>query len=731
VSSAFGEGTADTIEVFTEAILKSIEATNGDEFITGLETALGRLGLVRQQFGEIAAQSQQEQADFLATLLNLHGVIDPLQTELADYYAGLSQGTTATADWARANPELAASFLRVSVALGEARKNNNAATQDFLDNQASISEGTKALVGAAIASAAAQAQATGAQFSWNDALKAYIQLQQQILQIGGAITGASDAQVQATADTQQALEDQTEAVADGIQAWQDYAASVQEAAIDVGKIIDEIPDIAGAIDTEFSKVDDIISGLKFDVDFQPAMNDAIRDLRSFDPDFQTLADNWQSILAGKPIDIFGNVRADDSKFLELFGNLSNLFHEGAVNAFQQGGTEAANTFVQSAAAQIAQATGLSIEEVYRIMGLPPDGSITTLIEPEVDKQHADQARAILDSLAGVEGGEAREARIHVALETGQIDGDVAYIASLLLAHEALGINVAPQLADFTPTQIAEAQAVIDGSGGTLTVPVEPDMSSSLWSNLFPAPPEPITVPVIAEAPNLGDINKLLNAVAEKKRRADILVKADNAGTIDKILDDVADERTAHLFAQADNIDPTDDTLDTLAMPTEDGRLAHIFAQPDNVGPADAALDRLALRRIARILIDTDPNVSDLNRALDFAARNRTTTIRVNTSGGVTAGGGGPTPGTLSAESFAVESFSAPGVSALAEVSSLGVEAATPVGVSGFATAVSSQPVVTHNHVTIQAAVIGSRFDVQRAVSKALRAAQRINGTRAA
>jgi hypothetical protein len=51
---------------------------------------------------------------------------------------------------------------------------------------------------------------------------------------------------------------------------------------------------------------------------------------------------------------------------------------------------------------------------------------------------------------------------------------------------------------------------------------------------------------------------------------------------------------------------------------------------------------------------------------------------------------------------------------------------SPVSLAGTLTA----PVV-HNHVTIQAAVIGSRFDVQRAVTKALRSAQRLNGGRAA
>jgi hypothetical protein len=41
----------------------------------------------------------------------------------------------------------------------------------------------------------------------------------------------------------------------------------------------------------------------------------------------------------------------------------------------------------------------------------------------------------------------------------------------------------------------------------------------------------------------------------------------------------------------------------------------------------------------------------------------------------------------------------------------------------------SAPSTIHNHVTISAAVIGSRFDVQRAVTKALRQSYRLAGSR--
>jgi hypothetical protein len=89
-----------------------------------------------------------------------------------------------------------------------------------------------------------------------------------------------------------------------------------------------------------------------------------------------------------------------------------------------------------------------------------------LIKPEVEKQHADQARSILDSLAGVAPGDRRTAAIHVALETGQIDGDLAYIASLLLARD-MGIPVS--LKAIPQADIDAAQAFINNHPATLPV----------------------------------------------------------------------------------------------------------------------------------------------------------------------------------------------------------------------------------------------------------------------
>jgi hypothetical protein len=530
--------------------------------------------------------------------------------------------------------------------------------------------------------------------------------------------GSSEDAAKAIENITAAFENQTTAVAEGVEAWRDHVEAVQEASIEVGNVVGQVADVAGGLEAGFGKVSDAFSGLAFDINFQDELDDALDDLRGFEPDIQTVVDRYGDILSGRDIDILGNVRADDPEAIAKIQALQKLVQDGVVNAFEQGGVDAANTFVQSTAATIAASKGISIEEAYRLMGVP-EGEIALLIEPTVDAQHADQARAILDSLAGVEGGEAREARIHVALETGQIDGDVAYIASLLLAHEALGINVEPQLKQFTPAQIAEAQAVLNGTTG-VTVPVTPELSDTWFNTLWSTPPPPVPVPITLEVPDADAVDRLLDEVTAD-RRADINVKADNAGRIARILDAVADERFASITAEAHTLD----AVTGLNLLANAKRTADIKANATNLGPADAALDGVANRRDAPIYIVL-PNAFTADQALDRIADPRYADIFVRTHNTVSTSGAGPipgSPGTLAATGFAAEDEV--GINPLAGESST-VTFGTPVSVAGT----SFAPTV-HNHVTIQAAVIGSRFDVQRAVTKALRSTRRTNGRRAA
>jgi hypothetical protein len=326
---------------------------------------------------------------------------------------------------------------------------------------------------------------------------------------------------------------------------------------------------------------------------------------------------------------------------------------------------------------------MSIADVYRIMGLPPDGSVETIIEPIVDATHADQARAILDALGTVEGGEAREARIHVALETGAIDGDIAFIASQLLAHEALGIPV--DLSEFTQEDIDKAQAFLDGQ--TWTAEITPEV-----------PP------------------------AEQNRT-------------DRELNALAEERTAEYATSAPGADALNTKLDGVAKgilgaiwPGGTGRVASYATEAPGAGALNTVLDGVAHPRQAPIYVVL-PNASEADRVLDRLTVDRFADVFVRTHNTVTTSIGGPTPGSLGSGPLtaAPTGFAATdevGITPFAAPAA--VSFGTPVSVSS---SFASVPQVVHNHVTVSAAVIGSRFDVERAVTKALRSAQRVNGTR--
>jgi hypothetical protein len=133
-----------------------------------------------------------------------------------------------------------------------------------------------------------------------------------------------------------------------------------------------------------------------------------------------------------------------------------------------------------------------------------------------------------------------------------------------------------------------------------------------------------------------------------------------------------------------------------------------------------------------VSVPVNANTNPAKQTMDNFRRNQANTpiyvkVAATTTGGFTKAAPAASAGTLGAAPLALTPFEGDesvGINPLAgdvTVASFG----TPVsGATSFAPTV-------HNHVTIQAAVIGSRFDVQRAVTKALRAAQRINGGRAA
>lgn len=501
-----------------------------------------------------------------------------------------------------------------------------------------------------------------------------------------AALGLTDDAMQALVDTK--LADKVTSDAEAADALAQKLADAAQQALDVADATDQItqalaetPDLAAAITDQFGKVNDILGGLEFDVNFQSSLDDALKGLHGFGPDLQTLADEWADILSGKDVTIFGNVRADDDEFQGKIQALTKVFQDGVTNAFGQGGVEAADTFVQSTAAQIAKSTGLSIQDVYKIMGLPPDGSIDTIIQPAVDEAAATKAAAILDALAGI-SEDPRIAQIKVALLTDDIDPEIAALAAQLLAAD-LGIGVKPVVNDTTTQEeIDRAQAYLDSHPATVATTTD----GGAQTELAGVAAFPWMTSVDVTTPNLGQRETDIDKATEDRVTTVFVPKSDSLGQMKTLIDFVSRDRTTNLNAKADNAGAIGRILDAVAR----DRAAWYFAfvNEGSRQNADATLNNVARDRTAHIDVQTHNTVT-------------TTTV----------GGGGAIPNV------------APTATGLAAAPA----AAAPSAVTMRAAPVA--PPATFNF-TINTGVMGNHFDVERSVARALRRMSRINGRRA-
>lgn len=159
----------------------------------------------------------------------------------------------------------------------------------------------------------------------------------------------------------------------------------------------------------------------------------------------------------------------DSEFLGRVTAVRDQLQAGIASTFETGGSSAAQQFANAFVDQVSQETGLTTAQVYELVGLDSTGSVEAEIMPIVNAAAADRARSILDAITGAGIQDVRVAEIQIALARGDISGEVAEIASLLVA-QTLGIPV--ELGDIPPDDLAAAQTYLDAN--PVTVPVEGD-----------------------------------------------------------------------------------------------------------------------------------------------------------------------------------------------------------------------------------------------------------------
>ena len=199
------------------------------------------------------------------------------------------------------------------------------------------------------------------------------------------------------------------------------------------------------------------------------------------------------------------------------------------------------------------------------------------------------------------------------------------------------------------------------------------------------------------------------------------VAVDDGGTVDEFAgaaDEATEDRTTNVIVPKS---PTLGQMQTLIDHVARARTVNFIVTADNAGAVDGLLNVVARDRDSNIHVSV-PNYAGVNGLLNTLARDRDSTIHVHTvhsSSGSSSGGGGAT-------TFAAPAVAPAGVAPLTAAPAALSVAPTAVMVSP---AVGAAPVTNNLHVTVQAAVVGNRHEVERTVAKALRAHVRLNGSR--
>ncbi|HSY39824.1 MAG TPA: hypothetical protein VLA79_09855, partial [Polyangia bacterium] len=167
-----------------------------------------------------------------------------------------------------------------------------------------------------------------------------------------------------------------------------------------------------------------------------------------------------------------DVHAD--KLLDAFDQLRPQIQAKITEAFETGGSEAAQSTADGYVAQIVAALGgkLSPDKVKELLGL---GDLSTTLKVALDQSTAAKVKTELQTLTGLQGGETPfTASIALALDAGKISPAAAQ-ALVQSALGAAGVNV-PLDPVTDPTALAEAGAFMQSyiAGHPATLPVQGD-----------------------------------------------------------------------------------------------------------------------------------------------------------------------------------------------------------------------------------------------------------------
>jgi hypothetical protein len=392
--------------------------------------------------------------------------------------------------------------------------------------------------------------------------------------------------------------------------------------------------------------------------------------------------DWSALLR-TDVDVEGLT----SEMAGVITQVRDQFQAGIVEAFELGGAPAAQHFADSFLPQLLE-LGMTPAQAYELLGLPADGSVQAIIDVQVDIAARDRAKQILDAIAGVDPGNPLIAALQVALVQDNIDPELVEIAALVAAHE-MGIPV--DLTPFTPEQLAAAQAVLDNAN--FVAPVTVDTSKAEKdTQAFREDQKAEQLPITAKAVT-SNATRDLERVRAKPRVADIK-------------------------ANPTNVRESDKTLNNTAKPGGAPRTAPINTNVLLALVMNALLDHVARTRTADI--NTELHGWQLAESiLNQISRDRTADVFVRTHN---VGGSAANP------------FGAAPAPVAAAVGPLGGPApltatSTPTLVGAVAT--GGGEVHHHYHTSVNAGVVGNRFQLDRIIGDSMRRQSRLAGSRQA
>jgi hypothetical protein len=517
-------------------------------------------------------------------------------------------------------------------------------------------------------------------------------------QSGEVAEKAGEQEAKAGEKATKSLEEQRQAAEDLAAQMADWAVKV----LDANRALDDMTSTFGHMSIDEDSLTRV-----FDIHDAPAK--AAAGVRDIEESIGGLKD----ALSGIKVDdvLAGNFKAD--KFLDAIDKLGPQVQAKVVDAFSTGGPEAATAMANSYIDQVTASLGgkFTREQVATMLGLD---DITATIKAAVDQSTLTRAKKELELLTGIGGETPWTASVALALETGQITPEEAE-RQILEKLQGLGVDIPASL---LPPDTQPATEAVDGWAQ--------HAESLAPEGTFGANPAP------AEA-----------AVQDWMVGADSTTATATLG---------ANQRpaTQELDGWANAVKGTTatGTLDANRSPADakaQGVRSDVVNTPATMLLATVPSNLDGVRTVFRNVANSVPN-ADINAVahtgqaetdLNNVARNRTATVTVNVVGGLSEGGTAGPRGDFAGEA-------GPEFVELPDGRRLLVNGPTPVPAGTRVTSTrrtrailaragthaSPAPAGLGNvNITLQAGVIGSRFEVERAVRRATRDGIRLAGTR--